>query len=297
MRILFTGATSLAGEKLFSRLREQGHDVVAVSRRALPDDIQSCRVDLELDDLASRLPDESFDVLVHFASFVPQNEKESRWDECFRRNLFGTVNLLEWADGRVNRIMLASSCAVYGAQKLYTPTDEAHPLRPDTAYALSKYGQEQLCQAFAQLRQIPLVVLRLGYVYGPNVSSHRVVAAFIKRVLERQPVVLKNSRTAGLHLIHQDDIAYIGEVLLSEGSGVYNLASPRHVSLIEYLNTTMKVVGHKVQVTCKDISGSPITNYYSCRRLLERHGIQPEITIEQGVASILDRIRTEKMES
>ena len=71
MRILFTGATSLAGRTLARRLRATGHEVVSVSRTEGPDVVVA---DLADDDLASKLPNTSLDALIHFAATVPANE-------------------------------------------------------------------------------------------------------------------------------------------------------------------------------------------------------------------------------
>ena len=132
-------------------------------------------------------------------------------------------------------------------------------------------------------------MLRLGYVYGPDIGNDRAVIVMATRVVENQPITLRNPRTSGLHLIHQDDIAYIGEILLREGSGVYNLTSHRHISLIDYVETVMKVVGHRTQVIIED-SGGTVTNHYSVQRLFQRHGIQPRVTLEEGIASIIPKI-------
>jgi nucleoside-diphosphate-sugar epimerase len=290
MRILFTGATSLAGRRSYERLIGDGHHAVAVSRQELGGDSPAVRVDLEADDAHLQLPDEPFDVLVHFASFVPFSERGSRWEECSLKNVHTTARLLRWAEGRVQRIVLASSCAVYGARKLYTPTDETHPVRPDTAYALSKYGQERLVEAFCRSRGIPSLFLRLGYVWGPDVPDGRAIVRFVDRVRSGQPIALLNARTAGLHLVHQDDIAHTVTTLLDHGAGIYNLASPVHISLLDYVQAAIEFVGREVELTCEDPPGAPVTNHYSCRQLEEDHGIVPRVPLTQGIAEILARL-------
>lgn len=282
MRILFTGATSLAGSAFFSRLRERGHDATGISRWAAGPGLR--RADLEAP--VPALPDADFDALVHFAAFVPRRESESLWPECFARNVESMGRLLAWADGRVRRVVLASSCAVYGTRKVYTPTDERHPLRPDTAYALSKYAQEELAEAFCRSRRLPLVVLRLGYVYGAGMPASRLASSLVQKVLDGEPVRLTNARVAGLHLIHPDDIARMGELLLTEGHGVYNLVSARHISLWEYVATAMEVLGRRTEVTTEDSAEAVVTNHYSCRRLEELHAIRPEVTLRQGIARL-----------
>ena len=286
MRVLFTGATSFAGQLLCRRLRQADHEVVAVSRRAMPDG-PGCRADLESPDLSERLPSGKFDVLVNFASHVPLDERASQWQDCYQRNVVSCGRLLGWAAGRVGRILHASSCAVYGADKLYVPTDEDHPLRPDTAYALSKYGQEQLLQAFSRTQRVPVVMLRLGYVYGPGAHPGRAVVRLLDMVRDGKPITLTNPGTAGLHLIHVQDIARIGQALLAEGEGVFNLASPRHISLREYVDTCIKITGRTVEITGNDDPDAPVTNHYSTRRLLERHGLQAGLSLADGIASLI----------
>lgn len=287
MRILFTGASSFAGRRLFALLRATGHRVTAVSRRPFPDEtVDCCRVDLAADDSVQALPRESFDALVHFASYVPLDERSSTWRECSRCNVASMARLLEWADGRVGRLMLASSCAVYGTDTQYTPVDERHPLRPDTAYAVSKYAQEQLAQAFCRSRSLPLVILRLGYVIGPGITESRLVMSLVRQVRDGRAIHLTNARTAGLHLIHQDDVARIGDALLAAGDGTYNVVPPRHITLWEYATTVMDVLGRRVELTSHDSPGASVTNFYSCRRLRERHGLQPDVPLARAIAEL-----------
>lgn len=286
MRILFTGATSLAGRLLFASLREAGHEVVGVSRRARPGE-PFVETDLEAADVARSLPGASFDALVHFASYVPASESTSTWRECYPRNVLPTARLLEWADGRVGRILLASSCAVYGTEKLYVPTDERHPLRPDTAYGISKYAQEQVAQAFCRPRRLPLVILRLGYVYGPGIAENRFVMSVLRKLQTGEPLRLTNAHTSGLHLIHVEDIARIGEILLRDGHGIYNLASLEHISLYRYATQAAEALGVRAKITSDDAPDAPVTNHYSCPALWARHGLRPEVGLAAGIGSLL----------
>jgi UDP-glucose 4-epimerase len=262
-----------------------GHEVTAVSRRPT-DEPGFATVDLESPDAATQLPDQQFDVLVHFASYVPLNEGASTWPECYERNVLSTAHLLSWAVPRVRRMLVASSCAVYGADKLYAPTDEGHPLRPDTAYALSKYAQEQLLQAASRLHAIPLVMLRLGYVYGPGLAASKAVVRMLMKIANGEPLLLTNSTTAGLHLVHVDDIARIGEALLDQGYGVFNLAAGRHVSLREYAETAARVLGRSTEISYADDTEAPVTNWYSGQLLHERYGLRPSVSLADGIASM-----------
>lgn len=283
--ILFTGATSLAGRRFFKRLVDHGHRVVPVSRAPI-DGHETCTVDLSKKGAGGKLPDKQFDVLIHFASHVPTREAESTWDECAPMNVYGTIRLLKWAKARVKRVLLASSCAIYGAEKLYTPTDENHPLWPDSHYALSKYAQEQIVRSFCVAEGVPYAFMRLGNVYGPGIRLERAVVKFLKQIANGERVTLRNGQMAGLNLIHIEDIAEIGERILFEGFDAYNVSSSKHISLVEYIDTAMSVLGRQTEVVCEDAPNAVMSNWYSTRRLADRHGIQPRVPLEQGIQEL-----------
>lgn len=91
--------------------------------------------------------------------------------------------LLTAAAGRnVPRVVLVSSMGVYGPQKLRRNSvlDESCPVDGAPAqrdsYTYSKVLQEEVAQAVARERQLPLVIVRPGVIFGDErgVLSHRV---------------------------------------------------------------------------------------------------------------------------
>lgn len=287
MRILLTGASSPVGKCLFKLLLSQGHHVVGVSRGPKLHPSFIC-ADLENERMADDLPNQLFDVLIHFASYVPLIEKHSVWQDCSRVNLHGTARLLQWADGRIGKVILASSCAVYG--ETTKPVDEGHHLHPATAYAISKYGQEQIVQAFCRSRSLPLLILRLGYIYGVGMPEERVVISLLKKILLKEQITLINSKTTGMNLIHQDDVARITAELISEGCGTFNLGSSKFVSLQDYIKTAMLVAGHRTEIKyVNDPDAHPTGHFLS--GLKDAFGLEPNISIQQGIEDLIKGIK------
>ena len=90
-------------------------------------------------------------------------------------NVNGTWNLFE-ASRRagVRRVIHCSSNSVTGLDQTnptmppcYLPIDEAHPLRPTDAYALSKLCGEQIAVSFAR-RGLEVIVLRPCFIAFPE---------------------------------------------------------------------------------------------------------------------------------
>ena len=88
----------------------------------------------------------------------------------YQTNVEGTRNVLEAAlAANVKRFIHISTIIVVGPQKPGTVITEETPCRPYPTdnYAKTKYLGEQMARSYAE-RGLPLVVLRLGALYGPH---------------------------------------------------------------------------------------------------------------------------------
>ena len=96
----------------------------------------------------------------------------------------GTVNVLRQAvQDEVPRIVLASSCAVYG-DAAQLPIAETSMPRPMSPYAESKLAAEEACAAAADAGQISAACLRFFNVYGPRQDPGSEYSGVISRFLD-----------------------------------------------------------------------------------------------------------------
>ena len=157
MRIIVTGGSGRLGQSVVRGLSRLGHDVVSVDRspvESLP--ARQLSVDL-LDHAATTalMAAERPEAVVHLAAIaVPFSAPEAT---ILATNSSLTFNVLDAASAAgASRVLAASSPTVigYGAptgwQPGYLPLDEAHPVRPWNAYALSKLGIENTVAMFAR---------------------------------------------------------------------------------------------------------------------------------------------------
>lgn len=86
-------------------------------------------------------------------------------------NVVGTANVFEAArTGRVERVVYASSAAVFGAPGLYPPgpvRDDA-PRLPATHYGVYKVANEETARVYWEEHRIPSMGVRPLSVYGPG---------------------------------------------------------------------------------------------------------------------------------
>jgi nucleoside-diphosphate-sugar epimerase len=176
MKILVTGATGFIGFRLTERLSEQGHVVVATSRSAeaqaerFPEGVTPRDLDITLPE-GMGVALAGVDVVVHAAARV--GDWGAR-EEFFSTDVDGTRAVLEAARrAEVPRFIHVSSITVYGLEAEGPVTESSPRVDPETcpyAYTAAKSAAEAVVEA-AREDGYPVIIVRPGYVYGPN-SHH-----------------------------------------------------------------------------------------------------------------------------
>lgn len=187
MRVVVTGGSGRLGQFVVRELFTHAH-AVAVLDRIKP---RECLCPTYVVDL-TRLPAlvdhfKNADAVVHLARIrFPYTEKgfdyaTQSWlfddiagdAELFNQNLAITNNVLAAAElAGVKKLVCGSSLAIYGlyypTAKLlpdYLPVDEAHPLRPQDPYGLTKLAGENICAGLSAKSGVPIVSLRFAGIY------------------------------------------------------------------------------------------------------------------------------------
>jgi nucleoside-diphosphate-sugar epimerase len=169
---LITGATGFVGSHLAEACATRGFSVRALVRQgSKASSLEEAGVAIVRGDLqeTGSLPGalEGVEVVFHCAARVGD------WgpvDDYRRVNVEGLRNLLEACRGKsLNRFVHLSSLGVYAARH-HHGTDETEPLPEQhiDGYTQSKVESEKLALLFQREHQLPVVVLRPGFIYGPR---------------------------------------------------------------------------------------------------------------------------------
>ncbi len=171
-KIVVTGSSGKAGRAVVRELVEHGYEVLGVDV-VPPREPISARIRADVTDLGQTFEVlRQADAVVHLAA-IPAPGLQS--DELtFRTNMVSTYNVFSAATSLgLQRIVWASSETTLGLpfereQPAYAPIDEAHPLFPESSYALSKALSEQMAQQFSRWSGIPIVGLRFSNIMEPD---------------------------------------------------------------------------------------------------------------------------------
>lgn len=174
------------GTRLVGALQSQGADVVATARTARTEaGVAVHALDLDAPEPVA-LPPHA--VLIYLAPPQPDGDTD-------RRSL-NLVNGLQNAPPR-HAVVYVSTTGVYGECK-GAWVDETAPLRPSTARAQRRVSAEGVWRAAAAAWRVPLAVLRVAGIYGPDRLP-------LSRLASGAPL-MQVDRSPYTNRIHVDDL-------------------------------------------------------------------------------------------
>lgn len=206
--------------------------------------------------------------VIHFAAFKSVNESVEKPLIYFRNNLDSMLSLLEvMKEVNVNRFVFSSSCTVYGQPDIIPVTEEAPFKKPESPYGATKQmGErilEDLVKAWKELRVVslryfnPIGAHPTGWIgelpFGVpnNLVPYITQAAIGKR--DKLTVFGNDYSTPDgsclRDFIHVVDLAQAHLSALNAMDRLphrfeaFNLGSGIPCSVLELLNTFMKVTG------------------------------------------------------
>jgi len=214
-KCLVTGGAGFIGSNLVDKLIEKGHGVTVIDNLSSgkKENINPSASFYQFDvcDLDKMSPIfNGMDFVFHLAAIpsVPISIQDPVGTS--KVNILGTVNVLKAAaDAGVNRVIFASSSAVYGDQKDF-PIKETAALNFKSPYALHKLIGEQYAKMFTELYRLPVICLRYFNVYGPRIDIGSdyglVIGKFLKLHSQRLPLTVFGDGNQTRSFCYIDDV-------------------------------------------------------------------------------------------
>ena len=173
MFIALTGSSGLLGRAIAEALMAAGHQVRGIDT-VPPTTALSSHLTVRLEDFGATVQAlAGCDAVVHAAAIPRPTGRVA--SDVFAVNMALAFNVTEAAVLLgIRRLVYASSFSVLGfpffvkpVELSYLPIDEAHPLAPQDAYALSKTLGENVVEAAVRRGMIDAVSLRMPWIQSP----------------------------------------------------------------------------------------------------------------------------------
>lgn len=262
-KILITGGAGFIGTSLALQLIEKGHQITVLDNLSpqIHGDAESSvlynsikdKVHFILGDVQNKSDWEKAlqgqQIVVHFAAETGTGQSMYQIERYSNVNVTATsifLDLLTNTSHSVEKVIVASSRAIYGEGKYFSPelntavyplgrteadmskgdfevkcphtgvnaelrhTDEWSRIQPNSIYGLTKYYQEQSIMITCQALGIPAVAFRYQNVYGPGQSLNNpytgILSIFSTRILGGKDINIFEDGTESRDFVFIDDV-------------------------------------------------------------------------------------------
>ena len=264
MKVLITGGSGFAGSHLVDFLLNHSRDrLIALYHCHKPDRraarLQWVKLDLRDSDAVIRVlkryrPDQIY----HLASVVGVGRLQKNPAPALEANVAGSANLFEAVRQIVPkaRILNVGSAEEYGkVNSAQMPILESTPLRPFTAYGISKMCQEQIAFCYANFFNLQVIFTRTFHYTGPRQPLGFVFPDLINQVVrcqgqKRGQRILVGNLSARRDFTDIRDVVRAYWLLMrkAKAGDVFNVASGHARSIQHYLDLMVRMSGVNCQV-------------------------------------------------
>lgn len=295
-KIVVTGATSMLGTATIEECLKNGIEVVAVVHRnsknfyRLPKSPALKIVEANLNELVTYMPDfNDADVFYHFAWSATTHMGRLNVDvqESNIRYTLDAVRLAQKCG--CNKFVFAGSQAEYGLSD--KPLTRETPIRPYTAYGVSKYAAEKLAEMLCASLRMTFVGLRIVSTYGVNDGANTLVSYIIDCYRKDVQPILTPCEQIWDYLYAEDAARAFRLLGQSTANGIYIVGGGRGLALKSYVETIYRLITPRVPLVFGGKAYSENQVMYlvaDISDLTRDTGFKPQISFEEGISRIIN---------
>ncbi|MDH0749061.1 NAD-dependent epimerase/dehydratase family protein [Pseudomonas sp. GD03842] len=304
--VLITGGAGFIGSHLVDALLAKGYavrvldDLSAGKRSNLP--LDNPRVELIEGDVADAAlvahAAKGCRAVAHLAAVASVQASVDDPVRTHQSNFVGTLNVCEAMRlAGIQRVVFASSAAVYGNNGEGEAITEDTPKAPLTPYAADKLASEHYLDFYRRQHALEPVIFRFFNIFGPRQDPSSpysgVISIFAERAEKGLPISVFGDGEQTRDFFYVEDLVDIvvqGLEMPGIEEGAVNVGLNATTSLNELLAAFGQVVGDLPPVTylparSGDIKHSRADN----RRLLARFKVPEPTPLNAGLARLLGR--------
>lgn len=227
----------------------------------------------------------------HLAAIVSVPDSMAKPVQTEQINTLGTLNLLRAArEAGSHRLVLSSTCAVYGDEPTLPKTEIMRP-QPKSPYAVSKLAAEYYCQIFWESFGLETVILRYFNVFGPRQDPSSpysgVISIFVDKLSRGLiPVIYGDGQQTR-------DFVFVGDVVRANllaaaepqaAGNIFNIGTGHPVTIQQIFETLSRIFECEVTPGYGPArSGDILHSYANPSRAEVVLGWQAQVTLETGL--------------
>ena len=234
----------------------------------------------------------------HLAAMVSVPKSMVEPVEAELINSVGTLNMLQAArSAKARRLVLSSTCAVYGDEPTL-PKTETMPPQPKSPYAISKLAAENYCQVFNESFGLKTVVLRYFNVFGPRQDPSSpysgVISIFVDKMSQGlAPTIFGDGQQTR-------DFVFVADVVranllaaeVDQAAGqVFNIGSGRQTTINQLFDHLRRILNNDISPHYAPSRPGDIEHSFSdpgrARTILDW---QTQVSLKEGLRQLIGSV-------
>lgn len=300
-RILITGVNGFVGPHLVSELKKNNYYIIGVggklgSEFPVEEIDEYFVLDLMKKNILKNIDLSKLDGIIHLAGLAAVGPSFVDPMKYINTNIGLEVNIFEACIKQKVRpkIVIVSSGTIYSPKNVM-PLNEQSSILPNSPYAVSKMGQEEMALYYESIG-FEVVIARPFNHIGPGQGLGFIVPDLAKQIIDyssgNTDKVMVGNLDSQRDYTDVRDISRAYRLLFEKGKSgeVYNICSGLAISGNKILNDLMKIKGIRAEVKLDESKLRPsdnplIVGGYS--KIKKDTGWQPKISLEQTLKDIL----------
>ena len=224
----------------------------------------------------------NIDIIIHLGAYTPKSAQDAN-DFRSLSNITSTENLLNSLPSIPRKFIYISTLDVYGDYR--DRISENTSTIPNGLYGYSKLICEKMLEIWASKEQTTLQVLRLGHIYGQGEDAYnKLIPITIRKINSGVIPVIYSDGSEKRSFLHIKDCckAITKSIELTEYEGPINIISKNAVSVLEIVNTIIKI--SKIPIYPKILNKTKQTkDFIFDNSKMERFLCEESILLEDGL--------------
>jgi len=302
-RLLVIGGTGFIGHHVVRRGCERGWEVVSLGLNQpagarIQPGARYVVADLaraESPESLFALDERCFDYVVNLGGYIDHTLFGSGGRRVMRGHFDALLNLLEYLDrSTLLRFVQVGSSDEYGPGP--APQREDQREQPISPYSLAKVAATHFLQMLHRSEKFPAVTLRLFLTYGPGQEERRFLPQIIRGCLEDREFPVSAGEQLRDFCFVEDTVSAIFRCLECDDANgrVLNIGSGEPHTIREMIERTVSLVGagrpQFGQIPYRP--GENMALYADTTAAREVLGWTPRVSLDEGIAATIDRMRT-----
>ncbi|MGB2688869.1 MAG: SDR family oxidoreductase [Desulfobacterales bacterium] len=298
-KALVTGGAGFIGSHLVDALVSEGCDVTVLDNlstghlsnlRHIENRITFYKDDIRNQEILIKASKDC-DIIFHQAAVVSVPQTVDHPLDSAMVNDMGTLYVLEAArKNNVKRVVLASSCAIYGDDPEIPKHEEMRP-KPQSPYAVQKLTGEFYARLYFELYNLETVCMRYFNVYGPRQDPSSpysgVISIFMTKASVRNFPVIYGDGNQYRDFIFVKDVVK-ANILAANGSEAkgktFNIGTGKYVRINELWEMIRQLAGNHIEPNYEPArSGDIHESVANIDKAKKNLGFEPDYSFEKGL--------------